>query len=278
MAGGRALVLGGGGVAGIAWQNGVLVGLADAGVVVTDADLLVGTSAGANVAAQISSGLSREELYRRQIDARVQSREVLPPGNPLTELTAARAAIAAETDDPAEIRRRVGAFARAARTVPAQVRRAVVESRLPVHEWPQRRLLVIAVDAVSGEPQAFDRNSGVSLVDAVTASSAVPGVWPVVEIGGALYTDGGVRSTTNADYARGCERVLILAPLPVWPLDDEVAELVAGGARVEVIAPDDASVVAFGENPLDPDCRVAAAKAGRAQGEAEAERIGRLWE
>ncbi|WP_306361259.1 patatin-like phospholipase family protein [Nocardia sp. CC227C] len=277
MSGDRAVVLGGGGVAGIAWQNGVLVGLADAGVDVTDADLMVGTSAGANVAAQFTSGLSPEELYRRQIDARVQSREVLPPGNPLTELTAERAAIAAEDDDPGEIRRRVGAFARAARTVPAEVRRSVVASRLPVHEWPQRLLLVVAVDAVSGEPRVFDRNSGVPLVDAVTASSAVPGVWPVVEIDGALYTDGGVRSTTNADYARECARVLILAPLPVWPLDEEVAALVAAGARVEVIAPDDASVVAFGDNPLDPDCRVAAAKAGRAQGEVEAERIARLW-
>lgn len=279
MAGDRALVLGGGGVAGIAWQNGVLVGLGDAGVKVADAELLVGTSAGANVAAQFASGLPREELFRRQIDPEVQSRELVPPGNPLVELLPVWTAINAETEgDPLEGRRRMGAVALAAHTVPEAARRAVVETRLPEHEWPNRRLLVIAVDAETGEPRVFDRDSGVPLVDAVTASSAVPGVWPTVTINGAHYTDGGVRSTTNADYAAGCDRVLIIAPFPAPPLDQEIADLTARGTHVELITPDEASLIAFGDNPLDTATRIPAAKAGRAQGETEAARIAALWD
>ncbi|NNH74303.1 patatin-like phospholipase family protein [Nocardia uniformis] len=278
MAGDRALVLGGGGVAGIAWQNGVLVGLGDAGVEVADAELLIGTSAGANVAAQFASGLSREELFRRQIDPRVQSRELVPPGNPLADLAPVWAAIGAESGgDPLEERRRVGAVALATRTVPEAARRAVVETRLPAHEWPNRRLLVIAVNAESGQPRVFDRDSGASLVDAVAASSAVPGVWPTVTINGAHYTDGGVRSTTNADYAADCARVLIIAPMPGPPVDQEIADLTARGIRVELITPDEATQTAFGDNPLDTATRIPAAEAGRAQGKSEADRIAAFW-
>src|ERR1700677_2370162 len=73
---GQALVLGGGGVAGIAWMTGVLAGLADAGQDVTGADLLVGTSAGAAVAAQVGSGLPLDALFERQVDPALQAREI----------------------------------------------------------------------------------------------------------------------------------------------------------------------------------------------------------
>src|SRR5215510_13385362 len=64
---GRALVLGGGGVTGVAWELGLLAGLAEAGLDLTDADLFVGTSAGSVVAAQVTSPTSLEELYERQL-------------------------------------------------------------------------------------------------------------------------------------------------------------------------------------------------------------------
>src|SRR5947209_1582332 len=54
-AGERALVLGGGGSAGNAWLIGVIAGLLDAGLDVTAADLVIGTSAGSTAAAQITS-------------------------------------------------------------------------------------------------------------------------------------------------------------------------------------------------------------------------------
>ncbi|WP_330178935.1 patatin-like phospholipase family protein [Nocardia sp. NBC_01503] len=274
----RALVIGGGGVAGIAWATGVIAGMADAGVDVTDADLIVGTSAGANVAAQLSSGLPLAELFRRQVDSALQSHELKPQGTPIEEVWERVVAIHAEAEgDPMGARRKLGALALEVRTVPESARRAVIESRLPIHEWPQRRLLVTAVDALTGELRIFDRDSGVPLVDAVTASSAVPLVWPPHTIDGVRYTDGGVRSSANADLAAGCERVLVLAPLPDDALEKEVAGLAAAGARVAVISPDDASLEAFGTDPLDAATRVPAANAGRAQGKSEAARVAELW-
>src|SRR5215831_5875655 len=77
MADGHALVLGGGGVAGIAWMTGLLTGLAEAGQDVAGADVVIGTSAGANVAAQLGSGLPLDELYARQVDPARQSRELM---------------------------------------------------------------------------------------------------------------------------------------------------------------------------------------------------------
>ncbi len=278
MADERALVIGGGGVAGIAWANGVIAGLADAGIDLTAADLYIGTSAGANVAAQLTSGLTAEELFRRQIDPAMQSAEIVPEGNPLDGVWETINRIITESGgDMAVARRRLGNLALETETVPESARRAVIESRLPVHEWPRQRLLITAVDAGTGEPRVFDRASGVALVDAVTASSAVPLVWPPHTVDGVRYTDGGVRTSVNADLAAGFGRVLIIAPLPDPALDGEIAGLTERGARVESIAPDEAAIAAFGANPLDTASRVPSAHAGRVQGKSAAERIAELW-
>ncbi|WP_067828930.1 patatin-like phospholipase family protein [Nocardia inohanensis] len=274
----RALVLGGGGVAGIAWEAGIIAGLADAGVDVSGADLLVGTSAGSNVAVQLSSGLSGAELFALQVDPALQSHEINPPGNPIPLLVETWSAIAADAQgDPLEISRRLAAAALEADTIPAAERRAVIESRLPIHDWPDRELLVIAVDAANGAARVFDRSSGVPLVDAVTASSAVPMVWPPVTLEGTRYVDGGVRTSTNSDYATGAARILIIAANPDVYLDGEVAALVEAGSRVEVIRPDEPSLASFGDNPLDTATRVPAAECGRAQGKSEAVRVAGLW-
>jgi NTE family protein len=149
----------------------------------------------------------------------------------------------------------------------------VIESRLPSHEWPARALKIVAVDAESGQPQVFDNASGVSLVDAVTASCAVPGVWPPATIHGRRYVDGGVRSSANADYAAGASRVLAIVPLgnvELFPSDktlgQAVDELRASGAEVAIVEPDEASLAAIGASPLDPARRKPAAEAGRTQG------------
>jgi NTE family protein len=272
----EALVLGGGGVGGIAWITGLLAGLADTGQDVTrSADLIVGTSAGSTVAAQLGSGLGLDELYARQVDPERQSAELMAELD-LENFGTQMADVLQGASSPSEMRRAVGAFALAARTVPEATRRAVIESRLPSHEWPERTTKIVAVDAESGEPRVFANDSGVSLVDAVAASCAVPGVWPPVTIGGRRYVDGGVRSLANADLAAGASKVLVIAPLgdgelfpSEWPLDRTVQELRAGGAEVAVIGPDEASQAAIGTNPLDPSTRKPAAEAGRAQGRAQ---------
>ncbi|HTW03987.1 MAG TPA: patatin-like phospholipase family protein [Streptosporangiaceae bacterium] len=272
MVDGQALVLGGGGVAGIAWITGLLAGLAEAGQDVTGADLIVGTSAGSAVAAQVGSGLALDQLFRRQTEPALQSQEITAKLD-LDQVAADWAEIMQGVTSADDALRRVGAFALAADTVSEAERRAVIESRLPSHEWPPRRIQIVAIDAENGQTRVFDRDSGVGLVDAVAASCAVPGVWPPVTIGGRRYVDGGVRSTDNADLAAGYERIVVVSPLGYnsampspMPLRAVVGQLREGGSDVTVIAPDEASVAAVGVNALDPATRVPAAQAGLAQG------------
>ena len=275
MAIGSTLVLGGGGVAGIAWMTGLLAGLADAGQDVTGGvDLVIGTSAGATVAAQLGSGLSLDELFARQVDPALAARELMVELD-LVKFGADLQPYLDGAASPGDLLRRFGRFALDATTVPEPERRAVIESRLPSVAWPAVPTKLIAIDCGSGELAAFDADSGVSLVDAVGASAAVPGIWPPVTIDGRRYMDGGVRSSDNADLAAGAARIVVISPLgmntplPTWlPLRDVVAGLSADGASVTVVSPDQASVAAIGTNPLDPDTRVPAATAGRAQGQA----------
>jgi NTE family protein len=279
-AGQRALVLGGGGLSGIAWETGVLAGLAAAGADVTTADFVLGTSAGATVAAQLGGGLPLAGLFERQTVPALQSAELSPDIGRVIELMESWEQLPLEYPDPAELRREVGQRALAAATVPEAERRAVIAGRLPRHSWPSRKLAVVAVEAHTGDVRVFDRDSGADLVDAVTASCAIPGIWPPVTIGAGRYIDGGTRSAVNADLAAGYQRVLILAPMADPPLDEQVAGLTraAGAGSVLVLAPDDESLAAMGLNPLDPAVRAPVARAGYAQGERAAAGVARLWQ
>jgi NTE family protein len=282
----KALVLAGGGVAGIAWEIGVLRGLADekpglAGRL-TAADVVIGTSAGSSVAAQITSDTPLDQLYEAQLAP--ESAEIDVELD-MEALMAQWAAAALNPDgtmpEPAELRRRVAAMALAAATVPEEDRRRVIAARLPSANWPGHRLLITAVDAATGELTVFDRGSGVDLVDAVAASCAVPGVWPPVTIGERRYVDGGIRSTTNADLAAGADHVLVITPaLPgaAAPLNSIEAEIEAlRPAESMVVWADQASIDAFGPNPLSPASRAPAARAGREVGRAQAGVVAAFW-
>jgi NTE family protein len=269
-----ALVLGGGGVAGIAWMTGLLAGLTEAGQDVTGADVVIGTSAGATVAAQLGSGVSLAGLYARQTDPALQSVEIMAEID-MAEFGEQFERYMKGATSQQEIMRAAGAWALATQTVPEARRRAVIESRLPSQEWPSRRIELVAIDCESGLTRVFSRQSGVSLVDAVAASTAVPGIWPPVTIDGHRYMDGGVRSMDNADLAAGAARIVVISPFGMnseipspMPLSGVVAQLRGDGADVTVLQPDEASVAAMGANPLDPATRVPAAEAGRAQGRA----------
>jgi NTE family protein len=276
----RALVLGGGGVAGIAWETGVLQGIADespaAARALLNSDVLVGTSAGAAVVAQLGSGLSLEELFARQVQ---QASAELDPGvgvDAITELFLA--AIAQPDSTVAQKRQRIGTVALQTATVDEPVRRDVIAQRLPLHSWPDRVLRVTAIDIATGELVVFDRDSGVGLVDAVAASCAVPGAWPPVSIGGRRYMDGGIGSTINLDVAADCQTAVVLvpsgasAPSPFGP--GPVAEIAAFVGPALGVFADDESLAAFEPNPLDPGCRIASAHAGREQGRREAAGVG----
>lgn len=277
----RALVLGGGGVAGIAWQTGVLTGLAQAGADVSDAEMLLGTSAGSSVAAQICSGVPLTEFFARQSE---ESRQDDEPhaATTMDELVTMFEKAARNSDGTAlDTRRRIGIEALATQTITERERRTIIGRRLPAHTWPDRDLRIVTVDAHSGRHRVLDRGSGVELVDAVAASCAIPGMWPPVTIGDHRYVDGGIRASENADLAVGFEKVLVLKvgalDLEDDPFEVERARLIKGGSAVEVIVPDDASAAAIGPDPTDIAVRSAAALAGKAQGEAIAESIGKFW-
>lgn len=277
----RALVLGGGGVAGIAWQTGVLLGLAEAGADVSDAEMLLGTSAGSSVAAQISSGTPVSEFFERQADESKQDNEPHAEAT-IDELVTMLARAAQNSDGSAlDTRRRIGAEALATATISERERRAIIARRLTTHSWPDRDLRIVTVDALTGRHRVLDRGSGVELIDAVAASCAIPGMWPPVTIGDHRYVDGGIRASENADLAVGFEKVLVLKvgalDLEGDPFEVERGKLVKGGSKVEVIAPDADSSAAIGPDATDIAVRSAAAVAGRAQGNAIAARIAEFW-
>ncbi|MEJ6512666.1 MAG: patatin-like phospholipase family protein [Acidimicrobiales bacterium] len=276
----KALVLGGGGVAGIAWELGVLDALLAAGVDLTTADRIVGTSAGSAVGAQLRTGESLESLCARQLVPAEQSAE-LQVESSLDSLIEQFAACFEGAPNALEVRRRLGAVALGAPTVEEAARIAVIESRLSSHEWSERELLVTAVDAFTGEFRVFDRHSGVSLVSAVAASCAVPGIWPPVTIGDTRFMDGGVNSGSNADLAEGCEVVVIVAPFAGGfgpTVESEAETLRSTGAIVEVITADIEATEAFGTNVLDPATRVPSLREGRRQGALEVQRIAKVWQ
>jgi len=277
------VVFGGGGVAGIAWEIGVLMGLEEraphAFTQIRDAaTTYIGTSAGSAVAAQLASGVPLSRLYEALLEAETAEISVEVD---FAAYAATWGRIRAEAQSPDDERRRIGAMAEQTDSAVAPARAAAIAARLPVPHWPAQRMLITAVDVQTGEPRVFDRASKVALVDAVAASCAVPGVWPVVEIAGRRYMDGGARTIANVDLAAGCDPVLIIVPgAEVGPLGEAVPgheRAALGSARVMSIFADDASIAAFGTNPLDPSARPAAARAGRDVGVRLAAEVDEFW-
>ncbi|MDT5235527.1 MAG: hypothetical protein QOF47_1514 [Mycobacterium sp.] len=265
-------MLAGGGLAGIGWETGILRGIADeapeTAKALLDLDVLVGTSAGSTVAAQLASGLALDVLFDRQTAA---SSTELNPDVGIDEITALFVtAMLTPNTTTAEKLQKIGSVALSTQTVTEAVRRNVIAQRLPSHDWPDRVLRISAIDTATGELVMFDRSSGVGLIDAVAASCAVPAVWPPVTIEGRRYMDGGVGSSVNLALANDCDIAVVLVPSgrsAPSPFGGGAAEEVdaLGGSAFGVYA-DDESIAAFGPNPLDPACSKPSALAGREQG------------
>jgi NTE family protein len=271
-----ALVLGGGGITGIAWELGILKGLADSGLDLSGADLVIGTSAGSVVGAQITGGRSLDELYESQ----------LPPadgeiGAELSRLTMLRMVPPMLLPGSQERKlARVGKMALRAHSPGGEKRIDVIRSRIGIEEWPERDLRVTAVEAESGKFVAFDRDSGVDIVHAVAASCAVPLVWPSVTIDGKHYMDGGIRSTANVDLARDADVIVVIAPLPqAFSRATSIRAQLArtGATRRAVVTPDTAALAEIGKNVLDPSKRADAARTGLRQAADVLEKVRTAW-
>jgi NTE family protein len=271
-----ALVLGGGGITGIAWELGILKGLADAGVDLSRADLVVGTSAGSVVGAQLTAGRPLEELYATQL---------APPdkdiGAQLSRLTLLRLVPPMLLPGSGKRKRaRVGALSMRAHPPGGRERIEVIRSRIGVEGWPERELKVTAVEAETGRFTIFDRDSGVDIVHAVAASCAVPLVWPAVTIDGRHYIDGGIRSAANADLAHGADSIVVIAPLPqsFSKATSIRGQLEGTGAtHTAGVTPDAQALTDIGRNVLDPAKRADAARSGLRQAAEVVEKVRRAW-
>ncbi len=271
----RALVLGGGGVTGVAWELGILEGLHRAGVDLTTAETVIGTSAGSVVGVRITTG-DLDAAYDDQL--RPADGELIAKLGPTTLLKLGM--MLARRGEQAAKWQKLGKAALAAHPGSADARLEVIRSRIGEPGWPDRDLRITAVDVDRGEFTVFDKASGVSVLDAVAASCAVPLVWPPVRINGTTYVDGGARSATNADLAEGADTVIVLAPTSLaLSREHTVARQLerTGATRTHVVSPDATAGKDMGTNALDPARRQASAQTGLRQGALIAAELAAIW-
>ena len=286
----RALVLGGGGPVGIAWESGLIAGLEEAGVALGGADRIVGTSAGSVVGAQLALGRSGAQLrtaQQTQSARPVQRAAGSGQATSAPDLSPLMKAMATRPQDPAALpawRAGIGAFALQARTISEAAFATGFGALVGTAAWPAKEFICTAIDAHSGEFVTWSRDSGVPLGHAVASSCAVPGIYPPITIDGRRYYDGGIRSATNADLALGCDIVIVVSVMPAAApplsaaLDAELAALRESGCQVALIAPDEGSRAAFGANLMDASRRLPALAAGFEQGRAAADQVRALWD
>lgn len=274
----KAVVLGGGGITGIAWETGLLEGLSHKGVALQTADWIQGTSAGAFVGTALSSGYSMKAYLQKLME--------IDPTNDYAEVTKEvyqlweNAFVIGQTS-----KRLVGQqFGKIIRSHPSNVsnekREAAIIDRLVTSEWPNN-LGITAIDAETGELHIFDKSSNVPLIKAVSASGAVPGVWPHLNFLGKDWIDGGMVSPTNAEYAKDYDQIVILAPLTqkygLIPDIFEVKKQLEEHSSVSLIVPDKSSVRSIGSNIYDSSRIEMIGEAGFQQGVKIAEQVSKLW-
>lgn len=282
----KVLVLGGGGLIGVAWETGVVAGLLRGGCDVREAALIVGTSAGSLVGAQLALGRDPEMMLASQLD---HSAPTTPGGEPdvaaLGQIFGMWGSAEMMTE---ELAAEIGGLAVAAKT-PAEAEFVeALAGFLQTDEWPGQ-FVATAVDCETGALQAWERADDVPLTRGVASSCAVPGLFPSIGIVGRRFMDGGVRSGTNADLAlrAGVPSTLLIAPISAAnagigaisqrAIDREVAVIEAAGGSVGVVLPGKAELEAFGPNLMDAQRRRAAAEAGLARGQAIAAAVAAEW-
>lgn len=283
----KALVLSGGGPVGIAWETGVLAGLASGGCDLSDADLIVGTSAGSAVGAGLALGRSpAEDLQRfRPGGSQAGGRPAPTPGGSMAERMQALFAVLVEAfaEGASDASRaKIGRFALEAETAPEE---SFVGAFAELADQPfPPRFVATAVDAESGAFVTWSAASGVPLDRAVASSCAVPGIFPPITVDGRRCIDGGMRSGANADLATGHDRVVVLSVIGSTPgspfgamMEREVDTLRESGSDVRVVGFDAETAAAIGLNLMDASLSPVGAEHGLRQGAREAAGLTAFW-
>ena len=268
------MVLAGGSFSASAWETGLVAGLASAGIDLRNSDLFIGTSAGARVALNLAAGLDLERLFAQQFEP-VHLGHSAGPTLDWPTIRRECAEAKAASGGTEVILKRIGAIAlRHGSLEPSdvQARRETMRLQLASQTWPEKPVLIVTLNAETGARRALDRASGVSVIDAMIATTASFGA-PPVPIDGQFHIDGGYHSSNNADLASGFDEVIVLslrAPpgaLALFPVDETVAAMKDSGVRVVLIQPDEASQQAvMSGGPGDPAVRGPIAKAAYQQG------------
>lgn len=245
----KALVLGGGGITGIAWESGILAGLIDSGILVNHADKILGGSAGSYVGSILANGQNMKTYYEKLANNRDNADNVqLDPS--LFELW--REAFVEGKKDEQVIGKYLGDIInKSPSTVSLKERERSVRKRIGNVDWTPQ-LEITAINAKTGTLESFNETSGISLMEAVMASGAVPGIWPHVDMLGASWIDGGMISSTNARLMANYKDIIILAPLDqkqgLVPSVYEDVETLKTNSNVTLITPDQDSRNIIGTN------------------------------
>ncbi len=271
----RAVVLGGGGSVGEAWELGVLKGMRDAGVDLTEADLFVGTSAGSRVATLVRAGRDLDALYAQALAPApfavgpVQSPEDAQITQELSRMW--QGPLAPERTVAQRIQ--IGAMALTANGALEEDRIQSTAADLGMRDWPDLPLKLAAVDVYDGTVRFFDRAQGVPIERAVAASRAAPGRDAPITVGARRYMDGGVMGE-NLEGAIGYNVVVAITPGGTGQRALQAIERFRsyyGGSVVHVLPPPDSpTVTGFGESAL-------AAEAGVRHGATMADELRHEW-
>lgn len=292
------LVLGAGGLTGTAFHAGVLTALAvDAGWDARDAEVIVGTSAGATAAALMRAGFPPRDYVSRVVGAPLSAEgDAILGGLPPLVQPAARS--------PVRWRPAAGGLAVRLARRPWRLRPGVAAAALlprgtrpvdpgaarlrPLFQgWPDRPLWICAVSLDTGRRVVFGQDAQASVADAVAASCAVPGYYEPATVGSERFVDGGAWSLLNLDLLAGAglDLVVVSAPLSTtdWVAIDpgnalrvparaqqerEAARVRRSGTPVLVVQPDARTRHVMGTRSMDVRKRSAVALAARAHARA----------
>jgi len=232
------LVLGGGGIVGMAYHGAVLSGLCEAtGWDAREAEVVVGTSAGAASGAELRAGISAGDMAARREGSpfSVEGERLLAALGPPPQVPPEYVDVDAD-----RVRSAFRCLTARSLTRPGSVPPGVLTSvamspgRLSAAwltrqtewlnggtAWPDEELLLCAVDLDAGRRVVFggDGAPPAQPGQAVAASCAIPGVFAPVAIGDGLYVDGGGWSPTNADVLAGLglDLVVVVSPMTAVP-------------------------------------------------------------
>jgi len=206
--------LGGGGVFFVAWQVAYLHEMAGRGIELAGAGRVVGTSAGALVAAVLEAGRIRRMHAQLTVVSRLPKLlgALAPAGNLGPSQIRAAELFRHAADARPETVRGIGHAALAAQTSSPPVMARKLGLILASRAWPSAALHITCVDTYSGERCVVTEGAGVGIARAVAASSAVPGLFAPQPVGDRRCMDGGVSgSGTHLDLLAGSQRVVVLA-------------------------------------------------------------------